>query len=468
MASDVILAAKATTIYYGSTIDTQAAEWAIAQRFFVSQRSLVKKVIFWTAEHMDKTCRVSIRQVDEDGMPTGAMLGYADVNLEDGVEISGNESFPCYQHEADFEDYLVCVVEAVGDVSRYAMVIVQESTGTQYKAWKNFRTNGWTSGSYPTGVPSLYQNGIFKSLDQGDTWSSGWSNSAINFQIHGDSDVGEGVAVPTVITNECTERTLVALVANGEITDIGEYICSRRGFCYLQGTEGDPNIDDDSEVHEDGEYDVGIYSLDIASLDSGLPYRVRAYATNLIGIGYGETVDSAVLSFPSDSMARVSSVRHICRPGLYRMEVALGDLGFDADVVEAAMRKATEGVTEPEEPLEEKPKVVLTPEDIEKAAERFREVSWPKAVESLELMFPERPPVSGKYTPPAPRPKITLTNPVTGEPLIPPTDKPIKKKYPFSYEALKIGLRDCQRWGGCKGMTVEQYAASLGVLVPPH
>lgn len=151
------------------------------------------------------------------------------------------------------------------------------------------------------------------------------------------------------------------------------------------------------------------------------------------------------------------------------MEVSLGDLGFDADVAEAAMRKVTEGVAEPEEPPEEKEKVAMpTSEEIEQARQRFQEESWPKAVESLELMFPERPPVAGKYTPPAPRPKITYTDPVTGELLKPsPTDK-IAGRKTFSYEALKVGLQDCQRWGGCKGMTVEQYAASLGVPVPPH
>lgn len=174
------------------------------------------------------------------------------------------------------------------------------------------------------------------------------------------------------------------------------------------------------------------------------------------------------LVFPTDPVTRVSAIRRIFRPGLYRMELALGELGFSWDVPEVAMRKTVGEIAEPEPVLEEEKEPFPTPEAIEEANRRFWEESWPKAVESLELMFPERPPVSGKYTPPAPRPKITLTDPVTGESLKPsPTDKIVGRKT-FSYEALKIGLQDCQRWGGCKGMTVEQYAASLGVPVPPH
>lgn len=41
---------------------------------------------------------------------------------------------------------------------------------------------------------------------------------------------------------------------------------------------------------------------------------------------------------PLDAVARVSSIRHIFRPGFFRMQVALGDLGFDIDVAETAVR----------------------------------------------------------------------------------------------------------------------------------
>jgi len=52
--------------------------------------------------------------------------------------------------------------------------------------------------------------------------------------------------------------------------------------------------------------------------------------------------------YPSSSMARVSSIRHICRPGFYRMQVGLGDLGFDIDVAETAVHKALDTADEPD------------------------------------------------------------------------------------------------------------------------
>jgi hypothetical protein len=34
----------------------------------------------------------------------------------------------------------------------------------------------------------------------------------------------------------------------------------------------------------------------------------------------------------------------------------------------------------------------------------------------------------------------------------------------FSYDALVYGLQECQKWGGCKGMSVEEYAVSVGAI----
>lgn len=73
----------------------------------------------------------------------------------------------------------------------------------------------------------------------------------------------------------------------------------------------------------------------------------NASAINRVGvrIGYQSYVDDVVIlagysgQYPSDDVARVSSIRHIFQPGLNVMQVGLGDLGFDTDVAEAAIRK---------------------------------------------------------------------------------------------------------------------------------
>lgn len=53
---------------------------------------------------------------------------------------------------------------------------------------------------------------------------------------------------------------------------------------------------------------------------------------------------------PSDDVARVSSIRHIFRPGFFRMQVGLGDLGFDIDVAETSVRRELDTAKEAERP----------------------------------------------------------------------------------------------------------------------
>ncbi len=52
--------------------------------------------------------------------------------------------------------------------------------------------------------------------------------------------------------------------------------------------------------------------------------------------------------YPSDAVARVSSIRHICRPGFFRMQVGVGDIGLDIDMAESSVRTALDSAMEPE------------------------------------------------------------------------------------------------------------------------
>lgn len=118
-----------------------------------------------------------------------------------------------------------------------------------------------------------------------------------------------------------------------------------------------------------------IYGL---SSDADYAYAGSSWTT---GIYKYDIIQATLVSvkYPSDAMARVSSIRRIFRPGLYRMEVALGDLGFDWDVAEAAMKKITGAVKEPEvpptvTPTVPQPTAVLTPEDWTKIIEKQKEL----------------------------------------------------------------------------------------------
>lgn len=183
---------------------------------------------------------------------------------------------------------------------------------------------------------------------------------------------------PTVTTDKVVKGT-----ATGTVSAIGDgSTCSVRGFCYKEATSGDPNVFDDTVVDDgsvdDGEFAAEEYSLDL-SLVTGKLYRVRAFAISDTALSYGTTIP-AYFTAPSDAVARVSSIRRVYRPGLYRMEVALGDLGFNVDVSEAAIKKVPDEVTEPEVPAEgalvpeDEP---ITPADIEEII-RWQKETFPE------------------------------------------------------------------------------------------
>ena len=96
-------------------------------------------------------------------------------------------------------------------------------------------------------------------------------------------------AVPTVTTSACTDVTATSATGVGNITATGGVNATRKGFCYVIGIAGDPTTSD-SVVYDDGDYGISAISKSIGSLTSGAKYRVRAYATNTAGTGYGTTV----------------------------------------------------------------------------------------------------------------------------------------------------------------------------------
>ncbi|MBA7660486.1 hypothetical protein ES703_68488 [subsurface metagenome] len=97
------------------------------------------------------------------------------------------------------------------------------------------------------------------------------------------------VTAPTVTTQAVSDIGTTTATGNGNITDNGGENCTRRGFCYMVGTSGDPTTAD-SVAYDDGSFGTGAYTKGLTGLSPGTNYRVRAYAVNSAGIGYGTTV----------------------------------------------------------------------------------------------------------------------------------------------------------------------------------
>lgn len=97
--------------------------------------------------------------------------------------------------------------------------------------------------------------------------------------------------IPTVTTQACDEIETKQVDGNGNITATGGVNCTRRGFCYIEGTSGDPTTAN-STTYNDGDFGTGAFSKTITGLSPDTSYRVRAYAINTAGTGYGTTVQA--------------------------------------------------------------------------------------------------------------------------------------------------------------------------------
>ncbi len=155
------------------------------------------------------------------------------------------------------------------------------------------------------------------------------------------------VIAPLVSTEAATNVADTTATLNGDITDVGGENCDERGFEW--GTDQDVPLD--NSWTETNSYGTGAFSHGVTGLASGTTYYCRAKAHNSGGWSYGAvravTTESPVVH-PADTTTRVSSIRHIFQPGLNVMQAGLGDLGFDIDVAEAAIRKIVAGELEKE------------------------------------------------------------------------------------------------------------------------
>lgn len=100
---------------------------------------------------------------------------------------------------------------------------------------------------------------------------------------------------PTLTTQAVTGVTPVACTGHGTITDTGGVNATLRGFCYMTGTVGDPTVANHIR-HESGDFGAEAYDLAISGLTPSTNYRVRAYAINMAGTAYGDTVQMATLA----------------------------------------------------------------------------------------------------------------------------------------------------------------------------
>jgi len=138
--------------------------------------------------------------------------------------------------------------------------------------------------------------------NSGDEW--------LDAYLHDVDFYGDTVVKPTITTQSCTNITTNSATGNGNITDTGYENATTRGFCYMEGTSGDPTTAN-SKVYDTGSFGTGAFSKGISGLSPGTGYRVRAYAINSAGTGYGATVQLTTNSGPTIITNEVTGIERV-------------------------------------------------------------------------------------------------------------------------------------------------------------
>ena len=204
----------------------------------------------------------------------------------------------------------------------------QRSAGDSDALYSNIE--GGTTASYnDTGAPSNGDGRFFKCILSA-TGSSNQTSSA-------DRGYRTALTSPTVTTAAASNVDETSFTGNGEITSTGGANPFRRGFCWIEGAVGDPDVNDSVE-DETGDFGTGVFDLSITGLSSETDYRVRAFAENSVGISYSDTIDVTTLSraIETEACTNVTSESATANATINRSTNAVVRRGF-------VYRKASSG-----------------------------------------------------------------------------------------------------------------------------
>ena len=180
-----------------------------------------------------------------------------------------------------------------------------------------------------TGNPMVidaYSEGIFTQVDGTYTYNGtplDWTVGGVDPPTLINSEGGTSCpnqTIAIVSTNSVTNISEIGFIANGSIVELHGGNATRVGFCYMEGASGNPNVNDNFEVHNDGDFGVGTFERAIGGLSSGKYYIVKAYALDYdggISYGFPETIKTISVSPETFN----SSCNWSVPSGVYSVEV---------------------------------------------------------------------------------------------------------------------------------------------------
>lgn len=121
-----------------------------------------------------------------------------------------------------------------------------------------------------------------------------------------------GPGAPTVTTNNVSGLTATSAICGGNVTDDGGSTVTDRGICWA--TTNAPSIE--SGYHLSNGTGTGTYSITMSGLSTNTVYYVRAFATNVRGISYGEekqfTTNDGKPSLTINQVSNITATSAVC------------------------------------------------------------------------------------------------------------------------------------------------------------
>jgi len=97
---------------------------------------------------------------------------------------------------------------------------------------------------------------------------------------------------PTVLTSNVTNITLISATGGGDVTSDGNETVTERGICW--DISSNPTI---ASSHTTDGSGTGVFLSYLTNLTPNTLYYVRAYATNIVGISYGNEISFTTSNF---------------------------------------------------------------------------------------------------------------------------------------------------------------------------
>ncbi len=122
------------------------------------------------------------------------------------------------------------------------------------------------------------------------------ANAQESFFRGNNNYVGPVILVPNLsATSAATSIAQTTASSGGAIVDNGGAPITASGICW-SSTSSAPTLSDSKTT--DGPLSVGTFSSSLTGLTAGVTYKVRAYATNSKGTGYGPVMEFTTLAVP--------------------------------------------------------------------------------------------------------------------------------------------------------------------------